>query len=184
MVRRAVRDNRTILAVVHRLPNEMLLHIFGYVARRGLDEDEEYDDLGEDTIPPPDAPWEIAGVCRKWRDVALSPACAKLWTRINLLPPDPEDFQNRLHSFSSMVMKQVHRARDHPLSAELILPLDVKDYCAGNGHLAYLWEYTLKTILINVLPRCGILTLNGQLPEDWHLFGDRDYYQRELPKLT
>ncbi|KAJ7646503.1 hypothetical protein FB45DRAFT_1098288 [Roridomyces roridus] len=75
-VLRSIRDHKSILSPVRRLPNELLVEIFMVVVR---------DTYGfDDNVPRPwsQPPWTLARVCRRWTAVALGTSL--LWSRVVL----------------------------------------------------------------------------------------------------
>jgi len=61
---------------LRQLPEEILLQIFEHCADEEVQEWLKY----EDSTPNPKFPTRMAGVCRRWRSIALS--CPQLWRRV------------------------------------------------------------------------------------------------------
>jgi len=66
-----------VLHPLRRLPEEILLQIF---ERCADDEAQQWFEYGWSLAPNPKFPTRMAGVCRRWRNIALS--CPRLWRRV------------------------------------------------------------------------------------------------------
>jgi len=74
---------------LRRLPEEILLQIF---ERCADEEAQEWFEYGWFMAPNPKFPTRMAGVCRRWRNIALS--CPRLWRRV-LAPASVTRYSNR-----------------------------------------------------------------------------------------
>jgi len=66
-----------VLHPLRRLPEEILLQIF---ERCADEEAQEWFECNWDFAPNPKSPTRMAGVCRRWRSIALG--CPRLWRRV------------------------------------------------------------------------------------------------------
>ncbi|KIJ52745.1 hypothetical protein M422DRAFT_25811 [Sphaerobolus stellatus SS14] len=91
-------NQRSLVAPVQKLPDELLIHIFSecrWTTR--------YNQLGIPNIVPDDVTrWLFSGVCRRWRRVALS--VGTLWSCIDFVP-DSEDPLKRLDKFRTCLTR-------------------------------------------------------------------------------
>ena len=78
-----------VLHPLRRLPEEILLQIFEHCAD---EEAQEWFKYGRFLTPNPKFPTRMAGVCRRWRSIALG--CPRLWRRI-LAPASVTRYTNR-----------------------------------------------------------------------------------------
>jgi len=77
IARRSITNKQNgVLHPLRRLPEEILLEIFERCADEEVQEWFKYDY----SAPNPKFPTQMAGVCRRWRSIALS--CPRLWRRI------------------------------------------------------------------------------------------------------
>ncbi|KAF9016248.1 hypothetical protein BDZ89DRAFT_923976, partial [Hymenopellis radicata] len=71
-----LEDVKSILHPIRSIPNELLLEIFGHcISKIPSDED-------PDTLDPKGAPWLLARVCHRWRELAVN--TPQLWMHLLL----------------------------------------------------------------------------------------------------
>ncbi|TFK98099.1 hypothetical protein BDV98DRAFT_219464 [Pterulicium gracile] len=78
-IRGVMKQNRALLAPIHRLPDEVLILIF---------EEASWKFCADIAFSPSfqrmAAPWVISRVCRRWRRVTLSGTCSHFWVNIDV----------------------------------------------------------------------------------------------------
>ncbi|KAK7047146.1 hypothetical protein VNI00_006811 [Paramarasmius palmivorus] len=117
----ALRDYKVILHPIRRLPHDILAHIFDMCLDADLKNprripitDESRSTAYPGSLNTKKAPWVLAQVCSRWRQLALS--LPQLWTGINLNWAYTEQVQQYSPAVEPLLGLQLQRCRDQPLA--------------------------------------------------------------------
>ncbi|KAJ7589837.1 hypothetical protein C8J56DRAFT_585009 [Mycena floridula] len=106
-----LRDCKSILHPIRRLPNDILCEIFLSSIKGEQVEDQET------TLDPSLMHWVLPRVCSQWRSVGLS--FPRLWSTVRV-SPDDLDFDTMGPRRTCFILgTQLHRSGSHPLSVAI-----------------------------------------------------------------
>ncbi|TFL04265.1 hypothetical protein BDV98DRAFT_366847 [Pterulicium gracile] len=145
-----IHNNRSHLTPVHRLPNDVLLLIFGYLTGRS------------------NKGWgyplfAVTGVCQRWRDFAL--ACPDLWADVVFAPKDGGASEDQTRSEKERLELQLARAG---VLGPLEIMLDLSHFPPESPHDGCLNpDNTAFETVLSFIHRASRLELHGKLPSRW-----------------
>ncbi|KAK0459311.1 uncharacterized protein EV420DRAFT_1479306 [Desarmillaria tabescens] len=114
-----IRDRKTLLSPVRRLPADVLLHIFHETIefpRECVNAPGTWKRFGLERPSDTDSPWSIVSVSRRWREVALS--FPELWTFINIALSE-ELFEEGDYGYLRFISLHLSRSGSRPLSVAI-----------------------------------------------------------------
>ncbi len=111
-----LRDAKTLLHPIRRLPDDVLKHLFITCTRSP--EACVYDSIYGDCLDENASPWTLSQTCRRWRNIVLE--TSRLWSRIDL----NFDLEHTSVSRTAVAIRvglYINRARGHDLALVLKL---------------------------------------------------------------
>lgn len=169
----ALRERRSIISPIQRLPSELLCKIFLATLEQTHS---DTNPVIRNVASVGNSPWSVSGVSARWRSVALS--FQQLWSSVNISITD-DNFRD--DTYSLCLCLQLNRSQTYPLSMSICvdrtkstaenLPIQLITILSSSSARIRELSLDLPVILLSKLPA---LQLSLPLLEILTLLGSSD----------